>query len=73
MNDKEQQRRERAYKIWEDEGRAEGSHEDHWQRAADQHELIEQESEDVIEVNQDADDPVPAGKGKQTPSAASKT
>lgn len=29
MNEKEQQQRERAYKIWEDEGRPEGAHEDH--------------------------------------------
>jgi hypothetical protein len=33
MDDREQQQRERAYKIWEDEGRLEGAHEEHWQRA----------------------------------------
>lgn len=33
MNDREQQQRERAYKIWEDEGRPEGAHVEHWKRA----------------------------------------
>ncbi|WP_105416400.1 DUF2934 domain-containing protein [Neorhizobium sp. T25_27] len=56
MVDKEQQQRERAYKIWEDEGRPEGSHNEHWRRAEEQHELAEQESEDVTKVNQQADD-----------------
>ncbi|WP_276120082.1 DUF2934 domain-containing protein [Pararhizobium qamdonense] len=56
MDDREQQQRERAYKIWEDEGRPEGAHDDHWGRAEDQHELTEQESEDVTKVNQQADD-----------------
>lgn len=53
MSDKEQQR---AYKIWEDEGRPEGLHDENWKRAEDQHELTEQESEDVTNVNQQADD-----------------
>ncbi len=56
MDDNEQQRRERAYKIWEDEGRPEGAHEEHWRRAEEQHELTEQESEDVTKVNQELDD-----------------
>lgn len=55
MVDKEQQMRERAYKIWEDEGRPDGSHDEHWKRAEEQHKLAEQESEDVTKVNQDAD------------------
>jgi len=56
MVDKEQQQRERAYKIWEDEGRPDGFHDQHWKRAEEQHELAEQESEDVTKVNQEADD-----------------
>ncbi len=56
MNEKEQQQRERAYKIWEEEGRPEGAHEDHWRRAQEQHELAEQASDDVTKVNQEADD-----------------
>lgn len=56
MDDNEQQRRERAYKIWEEEGRPEGAHEDHWRRAGKQHELTEQQSEDVTKVNQQLDD-----------------
>jgi hypothetical protein len=65
MEDNEQQRREQAYKIWEDEGRPEGAHENHWQRAEDQHELTEQESEDVTKVNQELDDEF-AKDGKPT-------
>lgn len=56
MEDNEQKRRERAYKIWEDEGRPEGAHEDHWRRAEEQRGLTEQESEDVTKVNQELDD-----------------
>ena len=56
MVDKEQQQRERAYKIWEDEGRPEGSQDEHWRRAEEQHEGAEQESEDGTKVNQQADD-----------------
>ena len=42
--------------MWEDEGRVGGSHEDHWKRAEEQHELTEQEAEYVTEANQKADD-----------------
>ncbi len=52
--DRDQNRRERAYKIWEDEGRPEGRHEDHWRRAEDQHEATEQEAADVTEANEHA-------------------
>lgn len=34
--DRDQKIRERANKIWEEEGRPEGSHEKHWQRAEEQ-------------------------------------
>lgn len=64
MVDKEQQRRERAYKIWEDEGRPEGAHDDHWRRAEEQHELTEQESDDVTKVNQEVDDEFTKDDGK---------
>lgn len=36
MDDREQEQRERAYRIWEEEGRPEGLHEDHWKRAGEQ-------------------------------------
>ena len=65
MEDREQRQRERAYQLWEAEGRQDGSHEDHWQRAEGQHELAEQESEDVTEANQIADDPIAASKEKR--------
>lgn len=69
MDDREKQRRERAYKIWEDEGRQDGAHEDHWKRADDQHQLAEQESDNVTKVNQEADDQF-AGDDSKTESAA---
>ena len=70
MDDREQRQRERAYQLWEAEGRQHGAHEDHWQRAEDQHELTEQESEDVTEANQIADDPIAANKGASNRSGA---
>ncbi|WP_342643669.1 DUF2934 domain-containing protein [Rhodoligotrophos ferricapiens] len=34
MGDREQRIRERAHQIWEQEGRPEGRHDEHWERAA---------------------------------------
>lgn len=35
MNEQDDDRiRTRAYQLWEEEGRPEGKHEDHWQRAS---------------------------------------
>ena len=70
MVDKEQQQRERAYKIWEDEGRPEGLHDEHWKRAEEQHKLAEQESEDVTKVNQEADDKFAKDDAESTSAAA---
>lgn len=36
MADREQKIRERANQIWEEEGRPEGSHEEHWRRAEEE-------------------------------------
>lgn len=69
MEDREQQRCERAYKIWEDEGRPEGAHEEHWRRADEQGELNEQRSEDVTNVSQKADNEFKKG-GKTAQSAS---
>lgn len=52
--DKEQTRRERAYKIWEDEGRPEDKHEDHWRQAEDQDEATAKEAADVTQANERA-------------------
>jgi pyrroloquinoline quinone (PQQ) biosynthesis protein C len=49
MDDRDQKLREHAYKIWEDEGRPEGSHEDHWRRAEQQHGTSEKENIEGIE------------------------
>lgn len=54
MDDHEQKQRERAYKIWEDEGRPENRHLDHWQRAEEQHEATEQDAAAVAKANQKA-------------------
>jgi len=36
--DREQELRERAYRIWEEEGRLNGNDREHWLRAKQQHE-----------------------------------
>lgn len=56
MIDREQRQREQAYRIWEEEGRPDGAHEDHWRRAGQEGELSEQEADDVTKANQEADD-----------------
>lgn len=56
MTDREQEQRERAYRIWEDEGRPEGRHEDHWRRAGEKGEANEKEAAEVTEANQEASD-----------------
>lgn len=52
----EQQQRERAYRIWEEEGRPDGAHEDHWARAGKENGLSVQEADDVTKANQEVDD-----------------
>ncbi|TCL87297.1 hypothetical protein C8J38_1312 [Rhizobium sp. PP-WC-2G-219] len=54
MSADDEQKRERAYRIWEDEGRPEGRHDDHWKRAGERA-LADQVSEDVTKTNQEAD------------------
>ncbi|WP_245571224.1 DUF2934 domain-containing protein [Neorhizobium alkalisoli] len=54
--DKEQERRERAYRIWEAEGRPEGLDQDHWRRAEEKHEATDREGADVTHANQQASD-----------------
>ena len=62
MDDREHSIRQRAYEIWEMEGRPEGRHQDHWQQAA-------------RELGADADLPRPGGipsGGDRVESAASR-
>lgn len=33
VEDREEQRRQKAYALWEEEGRPEGRHDAHWQQA----------------------------------------
>ncbi|MDM9627659.1 DUF2934 domain-containing protein [Rhizobium sp. S152] len=56
MEDLEQQQRERAYKIWEDEGRPEGRDLEHWDRAAEKGRGNDTETAKVTQINQDAND-----------------
>lgn len=65
MTDKEQQQRERAYKIWEEEGRPDGADADHWKRAERPDELADQESDDVTKVNQEANDEFAGDEGER--------
>ena len=41
MDEKEQSLQEHAYKIWEDEGRIDGSHDEHWRRAEEHRKMTE--------------------------------
>lgn len=66
MTDDEQARREKAYKLWEDEGRPEGRHLDHWQHAEDQHEATERAAEQEID---ELASQKPTGKTKVPPTA----
>ncbi|TIX90657.1 DUF2934 domain-containing protein [Rhizobium sp. P44RR-XXIV] len=50
MDNSEESRRERAYRIWEEEGRPEGRDLDHWQRAEDQHEETEKEADEALAI-----------------------
>jgi Protein of unknown function (DUF2934) len=45
---KEQAIRERAYAIWEEEGRPDGKHLDHWRRAEDEINSIAEAGENKI-------------------------
>ncbi len=45
MDDDKAKRHERAYMIWEEEGRPDGRDLDHWQRAEEQHQETESEAE----------------------------
>jgi len=67
MDNSEDKRRERAYRIWEEEGRPEGRHADHWQRAEDQHEATEKEADKELEIEVEAQKLL-AGKKNKTAS-----
>jgi len=52
--DTENDRRDRAYKIWEDEGRPEGKHDDHWKRAGEGQQVSEEEAAEITRANEEA-------------------
>ena len=77
MSDDDKQRRERAYWLWENEGRPEGRHDNHWTQAGEQ-DVTDHESEDVTKTNQEADQDFAGGNDAdrsaidiKTPSAIS--
>jgi hypothetical protein len=63
MIDKEEKIRQLAYKIWEEEGRKSGFHNDHWLRAEKEHEMTEQQAEEATKANQKADEEFASDKG----------
>lgn len=64
----EQEQRERAYRIWEDEGRPSGKHDEHWARAGQDRPLDTGEAEEITQANQTANDEF-AGEQKEMPDA----
>ncbi|MGE8106648.1 DUF2934 domain-containing protein [Allorhizobium sp. NPDC080224] len=52
--DSEQGQRERAYKIWEEEGRPSGKHEEHWAQASQGSNMPTRQAEEVTEANEAA-------------------
>ncbi|TCM45527.1 hypothetical protein C8J36_1216 [Rhizobium sp. PP-F2F-G48] len=66
MSQDDNNQREKAYRIWEEEGRPEGRHDDHWRRAGEP-DVEDQESEDVIKVNQEADKDFAGDSEAQSP------
>jgi DUF2934 family protein len=61
--DEEQAIRERAYFMWESEGRPEGRAMDHWQRASDEMPFVDEEK--VLDGRSDAN--IPAMLTKEVP------
>jgi hypothetical protein len=68
-NQREQKVRERAYKIWESEGRPGGQHQEHWHRA--RREL--DEAEDTAPSNADETPETLAPVTDETPAGAEAT
>lgn len=50
--DREKHLRERAYQIWEDEGRVDGFHEEHWRRAEEEARIAGQQLSDTTNADQ---------------------
>jgi hypothetical protein len=51
MSDRDQKIREQAYRIWEEEGRPEGKHDEHWRRAEEHY--APRESPDAEETTEE--------------------
>jgi hypothetical protein len=65
MTDIEQQRRERAYHIWEREGRPEGRQIEHWRMADEDGGRTEEQASEITEANQDASDEFNGENGRE--------
>lgn len=65
QSDRDARIRERAYRIWEEEGRVEGRHEEHWRRA--EREIADEEARAEQVRNPDrATGSDPGGAGPKT-------
>jgi hypothetical protein len=79
MVDRDQKIRERAYALWESEGRGEGGHLDHWHRAEVEHDATERQAIEAEKTNkkaaeeviEDGERPAPAGPDVRPPSMMS--
>ncbi|OJY02033.1 MAG: hypothetical protein BGP07_14510 [Rhizobiales bacterium 63-22] len=62
--DHDEERRKRAYEIWENEGRPEGHHLEHWQRAGEQLEAAKAKADQPLEPEAPVKKPARARKTK---------
>ena len=69
QNQRNEKVRERAYQIWEREGRQDGRAEEHWSKA--EQELAESQARPASEINgAGAEEAAPATNGSARPAAA---
>lgn len=70
--DRDQEQRERAYRIWEEEGRPSDKHQEHWERAGRASPTTPGEADDVTKANEAANAEFAGNeeKGKAGTSAA---
>ena len=63
-NDRDELIKRRAYAIWENEGRPDGKHDEHWHRAADEMHGLE---DAPAKTRRKPAHVVPAGKNEERP------
>ena len=65
--DSEQEQRERAYKLWEEEGRPTGKHDEHWARASQGSDVSAPQAEEITEANKAANERFKGKKPEMAP------